>query len=284
MDILIHLGLNKCASSYIQQALAAAQAGLRRQGVFYAVEGGRPAQYGLSRHYGFGPDVGGVTPRSLTWLMAEASRRHCSRLIVSSEYLSLYRPAAIAALTADLKALGADARFLIYSRDVTPWLRSLFNQFVKTVDSGPHFVSIDEFVDHVLANGAIDIARRYHAWADVVGAERLAHHHIAAGQAPVDVLTPFADFSGMPVAPAAQGDNRSLSAGALYLTGLIRQAKPGAGRDRLLARVAASDCAWVPVPVYYLEIGADRMARLEDQIATPFAALPRVGNPVPTVA
>ncbi len=95
MQILVHLGLNKCASTYLQQALAAAQSGLRRQGVFYAVEGGRPAQYGLSRHYGFGPDVDGVTRRSLRWLMAEASKRHCTRLIVSSEYLSLCRPAAI---------------------------------------------------------------------------------------------------------------------------------------------------------------------------------------------
>jgi hypothetical protein len=284
MDILVHLGLNKCASTYIQQALAAAQAGLRQQGVFYAVEGGRPAQYGLSRHYGFGPDVDGVTPRSLIWLMAEASKRHCTRLIVSSEYLSLCRPAAIAAFTADLKAQGANARFLIYSREVTPWLRSLFNQYVKTADSGPHFRSIDGFVDHVLANGAIDIARRYNAWAEAVGAERLAHHHIAAGQAPGDVLTPFADFAGMPIAPAAQGGNHSMSTGALYLIGLIRQAIPSAGRDRLLARVATSDCAWVPVPEDYLEIGADRMARLEDQIATPLAALPRTSFPVPTAA
>jgi hypothetical protein len=134
MQILVHLGLNKCASTYIQQALAATQAGLRQQGVFYAVEGGRTAQYGLSRHYGFGPDVDGVTPRNLAWLMAEASRRHCTRLIVSSEYLSLCRPAAIAAFTADLDALGAEARFLIFSRETGPWLRSLFNQYVKTVD------------------------------------------------------------------------------------------------------------------------------------------------------
>lgn len=284
MDILIHLGLNKCASTYIQQALSTAQAGLRQQGVFYAVEGGRPAQYGLSRHYGFGPDVDGVTPRSLAWLMAEAAKRQCTKLIISSEYLSLCRPAAIAAFTADLEAQGANARFLIYSREVTPWLRSLFNQYVKTADSGPHFHSINEFVDHVLTNGAIDIARRYHAWAEAVGAERLAHHHIATGQAPKDVLAPFADFAGMPIAPATQDDNRSMSIGALYLTGLIRQAMPGAGRDRLLARIATSDCAWVPVPADYLEIGADRMASLEDQVATPFAALPRTNLPIPNAA
>jgi len=284
MQILVHLGLNKCASTYIQRALAAAQAGLCRHGVFFPVEGGRTAQYGLSRHYGFGPDVDGVAPRSLAWLMEEASKRHCTRMILSSEYLSLCRPAAIAAFAADLETLGADARFLIFSRELVPWLRSLFNQYVKTVDSGPYFRSIDAFVDHVLANGAIDIARRYYAWADAVGATRLAHHHIAPGQPPEDVMTPFSEFAGLPIAPAEQGANRSLSPGALYLTGLIRQAPPTPGRDRLLACIAASDCAWVPVPADYLEIGPDHMARLDDEIATPFATLPRSGLPVSTAA
>ena len=284
MQILVHLGLNKCASTYIQRALAAAQAGLRRHGVFYPVEGGRTAQYGLSRHYGFGPDVDGVTPRSLLWLMAEAEKRHCTRLIVSSEYLSLCRPAAIAAFIADLAALDADASFLIFSRELVPWLRSLFNQYVKTVDSGPPFRSTHTFGDHVLANGAIDIAGRYQAWADAVGGARLAHHHIAAGQPPEDVLTPFSDFAGLPIAPAEQGGNRSVSAGALYLTGLIRQAVATPGRDRLLARIAASDCAWVPVPTDYLEIDSEHMARLDDEIATPFAALPRASLPVRSAA
>ena len=284
MQILVHLGLNKCASTYIQQALAAAQAALRREGVFYAVEGGRPAQYGLSRHYGFGPDVDGVTPRSLPWLMAEAEKRRCTRLIISSEYLSLCRPAAIAAFAADLEALGADARFLIFSREITGWLQSLFNQYVKTVDSGPHFRSIDEFVDHVLANGAIDIARRFRAWADAVGAARLAHHHIADGQPAGDVLTPFSEFAGMPIAPVVADGNRSLSPGALYLTGLIRQAPSSASRDRLLARIAARDCAWVPLSADYLEIGAERMARLEGTVAAAFTALPRANLPVPTAA
>jgi len=284
MQILVHLGLNKCASTTIQRALAAAQAGLRRHGVFYPVEGGRPAQYGLSRHYGFGPDIAGVTPRSLRWMMAEADKRHCTRMILSSEYLSLCRPAAIAAFVADLEALGADARFVLFSRELVAWLRSLFNQYVKTVDSGPHFRSIGAFVDHVLANGAIDIARRYQAWADAVGTARLAHHQIAPGQPPEDVLTPFSEFAGLPIAAAQPGANRSLPPGALYLTGLIRQALPTPGRDLLLARIAASDCTWVPVPAGYLEIGPAHMARLDDAIATPFATLPRANLPVSSAA
>lgn len=283
MQIMVHLGLNKCASTYIQQALAAAQSALRRRGVFYSVEDGRPAQYGLSRHYGFGPDVIGVTPRSLSWLVAEASRHHCSRLIISSEYLSLCHPAAIAAFAADLEALGAQAHFVIFSRPVAPWLHSLFNQYVKTVDTGPHFGSINDYTDHVLANGAIDIARRYSAWAATVGQARLTHHHIPAGQLPEEVLTPFSDFAGVPIAPAGD-NNRSLTPGALYLTELIRQARPDAGRNRLLARILECDCAWVPVPADYLAIDPERMARLENEIEAPFAALPRATPPVSSAA
>jgi len=276
MQILIHLGLNKCASTYFQQALAAAQAALRQRGVFYPVEGTRPAQYGLSRHYGFGPDVAGVTPRSLTWLAFEAERRGCTRMILSSEYLSLCRPAAIAAFCAELDIMGAEARFLLFSREVGAWVRSLFNQYVKTVDSGPHFGSINDYVDHVLANGAIDVARRYGAWVEAAGPERVRHHHIDAADRPTAVLAPFAEFAGVPIAPAGDADaNRSLRPGALYLTGLLRQALPSPARDAVLARVARLDCAWAPVPAGYLDIDAERMARLEAAVIRPFAALPR---------
>jgi hypothetical protein len=284
MQILVHLGLNKCASTYIQQALAAAHKALIQRGIFYAVDGAQPAQYGVSRHYGFGPDVDGVSPVSLLRLATEAEKHRCTRMIVSSEYLSLCQPAAIAAFAADVATLAADTRFLFFSRDLTQWLHSLFNQYVKTVDGGPHFGSINAYIDQVLANGAVDISQRYHAWAKTVGGDRLTHHHIFADQSPGDVLTPFSDFAGMRIAPAKHGDNRSLSAAALYLTGLIRQAPPTPGRDCLLACIAASDCAWVPVPAGYLEIGPEHMARLDDEIATPFAALPRSGLPVSTAA
>lgn len=280
MRILIHLGLNKCASTYIQQALASAQAPLRRAGVFYPVEGGRVAQYGLSRHYGFGPDVTGVTPRSLSWLVAEAGRRGCDRMILSSEYLSLYRPAAVASFAAELQVLRAEAQFLFFSRDIGAWVRSLFNQYVKTVDSGPRFRSINDFVDHVLANGAIDIAQRLGAWTAVAGAGRIAHHFLAPGQPPDRVLAPFAAFAGIAPAPAPARDaNPSLSPGALYLTGLLREALPAPGRNAVLAHVARRACAWVPVPEGYLTIDAARMARIEAQILRPFAALPRAPLP-----
>ena len=274
MQILVHIGLNKCASTYIQAALASAQATLRRHGVFYAVEGSLSAQYGLSRYYGFGPDAERVTKRSLSWLAAEADRRNCARVIISSEYLSLCRPAAIAKFATDLENLGADAQFLMYSRDVIPWLHSLFNQYVKTVENGPQFASLDDFASHVLDNGAIDVARRYRAWTVVVGEQNLMHCHIARAQQPAAVLAPFIDFAGLDIQPPSWGANRSLAPGALYLTSLLRQSAPNAGRNLLIARIASSECAWVQIPGDFLQITQKNMTRLEAEISSPMAALP----------
>lgn len=271
MQILVHLGFNKCASTFIQQALAGSQAALRREGVFYAAEGARTAHYGLSRHYGFGPDAQGVTRRSLGWLAARARERGCGRMILSSEYLSLGQPDAVKEFTADLCDLGAEARFLVFSRDLVPWLRSLFNQYVKTVDGGPYHSSLDAFVTHVLRTGAIDLARRYRVWADAVGPGRIAHLRIAEDQRNTAVLAPFEAFAGIPITPAAGPVNDSLSAGALYLTGRLRQAHRGPLRDRLLARIAAGDCNWAKAPEDYLRIGPANMARLAREIAEPFA-------------
>lgn len=273
MQILVHLGLNKCASSYIQQALAAAQAPLRRAGVFYPAEGTRPAQYGLSRHYGFGPDAPGLTPRSLGWLAGEAVRRGCRRIIVSSEYLSLGRPEAIAAFTADIAAIGAEARYLLFTRPAEAWLRSLFNQYVKTVDHGPCFQNIGAFLDHVLANGTADLAGRCRAWVSAVGAERVTHVRISSGQSASAVLAPFADFAGIPVPPPVRVANASLSAGALYLTGLLRRAPPSAARDRVIAAVAGQDCGWVPVPEGYLALDPVRAAALHERVDEPLEHL-----------
>ena len=276
MHILVHLGLNKCASTYIQQALAASRDRLRGNGTFYAVEDGRPAQYGVSLHYGFGPDAGDVVPRDLAWLLSEARAAGCTRVVLSSEYLSLRRPGAITAFATDLERTGAEARFLLYTREVTGWVQSLFNQYVKTVETGPCFESINGFIDHVLANGAIDIAGRYGAWAEAVGAERLVHHHIAPGQPRDAVLRPFSGFCGAPVLPAPGADgNESLSPGALYLTALLRQVPKSVGRDRPLARIGERNCGWVPVPAGYLDIDADHRARLAELVARPLAELPR---------
>lgn len=148
------------------------------------------------------------------------------------------------------------------------------------MDDGPYLPTMNTFIDYALQRGIIDIVKRYRAWAEVFGDEPVEHYHIAEGRAPEDVLLPFAAFAGFELQPAPNPDhNRSLSPGALFLSGLVRRAPPLPGRSRVLASIAASDCSWVPVPPDYFEIDAERMARLEEQVIAPFAALPRVELP-----
>lgn len=280
MQVLVHIGLNKCASTYVQAALAAARAGLRAQGVYYDVTDGRFAHYTVSDHYGFGSGKVVRKPMSLSALVRQAEDHGCGRIIISSEHFSRPRRPAIAAFRDDLEKLAVEARFLFFSREPVSWARSLFNQHVKTMDDGPYFSSINSFIDHALQRGIMDIAKRYRAWAEAFGDARVEHYHIAEGRSPGDVLLPFADFAGLDLQPAPNADhNHSLSPGALYLSGLVRRAPPLPGRSRVLASIAASDCSWVPVPPDYFEIDAERMARLEEQVIAPFAALPRAELP-----
>ena len=115
MRVLVHLGLNKCASTFIQQALKAAAADLRLAGVAYTGTGTRAAHYGLSQHYGFGPDAPGLGCQDVTRILDKTAAQGCDRMILSSEYLSLYRPKAAARLVADLEDAGVTAEYLMYS-------------------------------------------------------------------------------------------------------------------------------------------------------------------------
>lgn len=276
MRILIHIGLNKCASTYMQEALSAARVALLRRGIFYPPDGGRAAQYGLSRYYGFGPDEPEVKPRCLPSILTEARRRQCDRVILSSEYLSLHRPTAIAAFVADLAAARADYRVLMFTREVIAWVRSLFNQYIKTVSQSPRFMTINDFVDHVLSNRSADVAARYGAWARYSASEHMALFRIETGQPAEAVLRPFEHFAEMRIAPPRMTANESVAAGTLYLAALLRHAPQTEALKRLLGEIALQDLRRVPVPRDFLEIDDARRARLEAEVARPLAALPTV--------
>lgn len=281
MEILLHVGLNKCASSYIQAALCRAQARLRQAGVFYGVEGRHQAHYGVSRYYGFGPDEAGVTPRSLPWLAREAERRRCPRMIVSSEYLSLARPEAIGRLVGDAEGLGARLRVLFFSREAEPWIASLFNQYVKMGGDCSGIAGINGFVDRVLRNGTVDIARRWRAWVEAAGADRVTHHRLLPEAPPEAVLAPFSAFAGISLPPPSpRAANASLSPGALWLTALLRKLPATPERDRLIAALAGRELAWVPVPRDFLALDAARRARIRSEIEEPRLALPHSPLPV----
>lgn len=280
MRVLVHLGLNKCASTFVQNALSSAAPVLRAHGVSYPGQGRHGCQYGLSRHYGFGPESAEVEGTSVSHLLAEAEAQGCSRVILSSEYLSLWRPKAAERLVADLGETGAGVEYVLFSRPVLGWVAALFNQYVKTVDQKAAFANINGFIDQVLANRAIDIARRYRMWEDLVGAEALTHYRIAdsrrsGGGTDGDILAAFERFAGCAI-PRGRGvhANRSLSPDQLHSIGLLRQRKPSPDRDRAIGRLLDGGAAHSMAPDDYLTITAERLARLRQEIEAPYHALP----------
>jgi len=283
--VLLHLGLNKCASTYIQSALDAARPALLGAGVCYPAQPGPSCQYGLSRAYGFGPDAPDIARTPVAGLVAEAAGHECDRLILSSEYLSLYRPAGAARLAGDLVRAGCRTQFLLFSRPVPGWVRSLFNQYVRTVDDGRPLPNIDAFVDQVLANGAIDIARRHDMWAKLAGSGGLTHHRISDRMAPGQVLGPFTDFAGIPIpAPKAGPSNASLGADQLHRIGELWRQPACTRRDREIGELLAGAPSPVPAPPDYLVVGAERMASLHAKVIAPYMALSWTALPAVSVS
>ena len=102
MQVLVHIGLNKCASTFIQNALDNARLRLENAGVLYPKDCGPPCQYSVSKHYGFGPEAPEITARPVREIIREAQRRGMHKIILSSEYFSLFRPKAVQGFLAEI--------------------------------------------------------------------------------------------------------------------------------------------------------------------------------------
>lgn len=280
MRVLVHLGLNKCASTFVQQALAKAAPALRRTGVAYRGAGTHGCQYGLSRHYGFGPDAPEVLTTSVAEVLDEAQAANCDRVILSSEYLSLYKPNAAAKLVEDLRRYGATTEYVLFSRPLLGWIAALFNQYVKTVDQKATFPNINGFVDQVLRNRAVDIARRYHMWAGLVGERAITHYRLTGLAAQNGIHAPFEQFAGQTICEAHPARvNCSLNPGQVHSIGLLRERPPCTERDREITRILMGGAGHSAAPDDYLVITPDRLERLRSEIETPYLALPWTSLP-----
>ena len=276
MRVLVHLGLNKCASTYIQSALASGRSRLARAGVCYPVDSDRSAHYGLSRHYGFGPVAESVQAYGLGDVAEQAKAQGASCLILSSEYLSIHNPAGANQFVEDLRALGWQAEFQIFGRDPYAWVRSLFNQYVKTVETGRYLPLINEFVDQVLANRSIDVARRVKQWSQPIEAAgfKLSLFRIPKNSDPAVVLRPFEIFAKTTLsAPQATAANIGLGADTLYQIGKLRRQPPSAGRNKMLAALLSGGGPTEKAPEGYLKIDSDRQKELRGRIIEPFESL-----------
>lgn len=284
MRLLLHVGLGKCASSFIQNRLDANADALAATGVLYPRarpgKGRSKGHFGLSKHYGFGPDKRHVRGHSMAGVARLAGRTGAHSVILSSEFFSLERPQAIARLMTDIGEHGfARPEVLFFARPIRTWIRSTFNQYIRTKDGIPWMPSINAYLDHVIAEGRLDVAARFRAWEKAAGSDRVRLIDIEADAPPYMVLRPFERFAGIELqAGGADPANRSVPPGVLYMVGLIRQAPPSAARNRLiraLSQLEPEVGRTIPAPPGYDTISPDWLDRIAREIEAPFAALPR---------
>ena len=274
MRVLVHLGLNKCASTYVQHALSAARTRLGQAGTWYPIENGRNGHYGLSRHYGFGPDAPEVADKTIGNIVDAASALGCDQIILSSEYLSLYRPHAAERFVAALNVAGCSAEYVLFSRDIPDWLQSLFNQYVRTVDSPRPLPGISAFVDQVLRNRTVDVAQRHNLWADLVAPGALRHYQLGPDLDQRAVLRPFSAFSGVRIpSPTIESGNASIGPNELFRIGQLRSTQRTDAADKELQYLLSGGKTPQAAPDGYLTISPDRFARIEAEITAPYEAL-----------
>lgn len=275
MQVLVHLGLNKCASTFIQNTLDHARPTLKAAGTWYPRQDDHPGHYGLSKHYGFGPDDNTIEPKHIGDLIEQARKRRCSRLILSSEYLSLYRPKAAERLWKDLTEQAEGVDLVIFSREIFGWIRSLFNQYIKSVEGPGQLDDLNAFVDQVLRNRAIDLAARISMWRSLVPDGTLKHYRLESGQNWHTTLGVFEAFAGLAIELDPMGSrNPSIDPAALYRIGQLRRKLPSQERDIEIRRLIAGGASPYPAPNGFLDISADRRARIIREIVARYALIP----------
>ena len=280
MQILVHIGLNKCGSTFIQNALDHARSTLRAAGCWYPVQDGPPCQYGLSKAYGFGPDAPEVVPQDLSALVDTAYAHRCNKLILSSEYFSLQRPKAATRLWNDLKTRSDSVHVVVFSREVFGWVRSLFNQYVKAVEGPGQLDDLNAFIDQTLGNRALDLTARIGMWRDLVPEGSFHHYRLGPHLDRSATLGVFETFAGLTVEmESPDAGNDSIAPAALHRIGQLRRRLPSPDRDAEITRLLTGGASPYPAPSGFLEISPAHRARLIREIIAPYLTLPE--SPLP---
>lgn len=130
MQVTIHIGMPKCASSTVQAHFADNDALYQTKGFLY------PTQHRLKngyRHHNplFEPDLPPDT--AVQNLLREATRKNCARILISTERFTTDTEAHLAKITAAFaRQIGAEnITCLCLVRDPASMLRSSFQQFVR---------------------------------------------------------------------------------------------------------------------------------------------------------
>jgi hypothetical protein len=248
--------------------------------VWYPEQPGPPCQYGLSKAYGFGPTEHSIAEQDLHGILEQAVAGGCDKLILSSEYFSLFNPKAVDRLLNDFSRHGLQPEAVFYSRDIFAWLRSLYNQLIRMSDGKDIPPNIDRFVERTLDNRAIDVARRYAQWADRLAPNKLRHYRLSEVAHENNLLAPFEVFAGC-IIPDAGQDAANMSLDPERLFDIYKNWRETA-RDEALndgTEGQPGRQTKINAPSNFLTIGYEIRARVVSEISKPYYKLPR--RPLP---
>lgn len=142
-EIVLHLGLHKTGTTYLQRTLFASKAALREAGVLYPghkfnlnVLGTTFARDPLSTRLSF--KWRGSVEELLAFEAAEAAdlerelrESGCGRALISAEELSLLGVDEVARLVAWLRGMCPNVRAVAYVRDTADWSTSFASQLIR---------------------------------------------------------------------------------------------------------------------------------------------------------
>ncbi|MGI1662666.1 hypothetical protein ACRDNQ_10535 [Palleronia sp. KMU-117] len=255
LEIYLHIGMNKVASTAIQEALAANRKTLLKRHSLLVPEtgmgrGGRggKSHFDLSEALGFTNDPAFLTPddgRIAALRKAfdrEVARLHPRSVMMSSEFFVLRRDVARVREFFD----GMDVRIVICLRRHDEWLRSFYAQAVQSVPAPKWGRTLESFVDFQRAHRPLQLSYLdlVNAWSRSFGEGNLRLVIYREGGGPEDVIRDFlsavgvADPSGLALADVRQ--NPSPSANILSIVDLVQRASlPTESRRAAVSRLVA---------------------------------------------
>lgn len=165
--LVVHIGLPKTATTYIQSGLFTNRAALRQLGVFLPQSGRLNLEPNLVAHHHLAWEMFSprrFEPSSGGWeeLRRELRTAAADVVLLSSEEFSRVTTKGVAdAFEQNLRSLCDDVTVVMVIRDQLSWLNSTYLQRVKVLAPTSDF---DTFVDRSLEGGWFDLDRAFRRW------------------------------------------------------------------------------------------------------------------------
>ena len=175
MAIFIHIGINKTGTSSLQKFCYENRALLAAHGLVYPEAGIHcSAHYGLSKMLiGMPPDESVAPPEDFEQIISTAVGRG-QDVLVSSEYLFTAADDDVSQIYRYFSRFDVSKNIIVYLRRHDLWIKSLFNQKIKT-SYGLCHSDIRDYVISLLGANEFDIqySRMLDRWAGHFGTENV---------------------------------------------------------------------------------------------------------------